>query len=419
MKVLGLSCSPRGGTIKGERLSSIIKQCKYNDEITRTIYDLGNNKKICNSEALLMSAMYGVTEEKVGFDIVHLNKTRCDEIDIDKYKGLIVASPVYFGDRSSLAENFINTFQQKSNHSFSNKVVGVVSSGAKRNGGQETTIVYMLSDFLNRGAIIVGNGPPTAQYGGTGWGGNIGSIIDDDFGLKTSKGTGYQVAKLVKTISTSDISLDNQIRILFLITKNSKDKVYANIIKHLPFSNSVNLDICDITESKIKSCLACPICPNGNIDEKYTCIIQNDDIAEIHNRITSADCIVISSYDGSSLQTKDVFQSFIERTRFIRRNHFELSNKLFSYFGYTKSILDIKPFRIMSSFLRHNMFSIGPYYVRLSDKFETIKKQDYTKRLEKMTVLSKTYRSINNIDNEYTPVGYEDAGHEKEMAYRD
>ena len=77
------------------------------------------------------------------------------------FDGVILSTPVYFGSCSSGIRNFILDFD------LADKAVGCLSVGAKRNGGQETAILQALHLAATKGAVITGNGPPTAQYGGT------------------------------------------------------------------------------------------------------------------------------------------------------------------------------------------------------------------------------------------------------------
>jgi len=420
MKVLGLSSSFRGGKISEDKMKDIVLSQKTFDDMVETIYELGNSKRICNSEALLLSAMFGAKEEGVDIKIVHLTKKW--NLDINDFDGVIVSTPVYYGDRSSYANDFIRYFGSGETV-FDKKVAGVVSVGAKRNGGQETTNIYMLNDFLSRGALITGNGPPTAQYGGTGWAGNLGSIIDDDFGLKTSMGTGRQVAKFTK-ILLDQTKMDIDTNILFLVTKSDKKKEFVKMLMRKFHDDN----ILDITDYKIERCLACPVCPNGNIDDEYTCAIKEDkdDMVYIHKQILNSDCLVIASYRGPD-ETEDMFQTFLERSRFIRRNHFELSDRPYSYFGITNNHMDLLHLRVMSSFLRHNMITTGPFYrlfapegfSNTTEAIQNISLDDYKKNLKRISYKTKLYRMSHLIESKYIPVGYEDAEHGKETAYRD
>jgi len=421
LQVLGFISTLRS-RITSKLFYSVLQQADTYERIIQIIYKLGCDQKIANSEALLLAAMFGAKEAgaecsliklKDYFSLVDDQSTKSkDLIDLIKdANGFILSTPVYFGDRSSFLADLIKILKksQKDTLPLNNKAVGIVSVGAKRNGGQETTNIYALWECLELGACIVGNGPPTSQYGGTGWAGNVGAIIDDNFGFMTSKGTGRRVALLSHTLNL--VRKPKNVRILFLVTRSDNNEIFIKTIKNLPFSSNVILDVLDITKMKIKRCHACSICPKENLgSNSYGCIIKDDDMQLIYNYLIQADCIVLAHYQGPNAGP-DKFQIFMERTRFIRRNNFELANWAFSYFGFTNSFTDIFPLRVMTSFLRHNLFIIGPFYVRYIDKdnfySETIPLELYIQRLESFTYKTKFFRE-KEIDNhlQYIPVGY-------------
>lgn len=388
MKVIGVVTSPRYGKVTPELLKDIVQS----ENIMDTIYEIGYKGKVSNSEALLLAAMWGAHKEGAEVELVYPGD------EVSEFDGVVLSTPVYFGDRSSLLHDFI-----RNNH-LHDKAVGVVSSGAKRNGGQETTNIYALYDCLDKGALITGNGPPTAQYGGTGWAGNKTAIVDDDFGIKTSYGTGTQVAKLARVVEAPECS--EKPNILFVkVTKDEVDLSFADMFE------DVNVGIFDITPYNIRRCVACPVCPNGDLSNDYKCIITNDDMIYIRDPIVKSDCIVfVSGTDDTK------FQVFIERTRFIRRDHFELSERVYSSISKTTSVTDILPLRIMTNMLRQNMFGL-PFF-KYFQGHTNVPVNEYVRMLEKYTRKSVTARRLSGIDLEYTAVGYEDAKI-NEKAYRD
>jgi multimeric flavodoxin WrbA len=404
------------------------------DDVLEFIYKLGGDQKISNSEALVLAAMYGAREVGLKTGILrlndHLSLVGSEPKDPESLKnvmehstGFVMSSPVYFGDRSSLIADlikFVREVDPRTKLSLDNKAVGMVSVGAKRNGGQETTNIYALYDCMNLGACIVGNGPPTSQYGGTGWGGKIGTIIDDNFGLNTSKGTGRRVA-LLSTVLNMPLK-SSPIRILFVVTRADTRGKFIGKIKSLSFSNDVEVDVLDLSNLTIKRCLACPICPAGDLDKLYTCVIppssqagEKDDMELIHSRLIKADCIILSHYSGADAGP-DKFQVFMERTRFVRRNDFELGDRAFSAFIATSNLDDIYSLRFMTSFLRHNLFIIGPFYRLLQDpqanvSFENFSSVTFTRRVEEFTKKSRLAREarVNKFHSNYEPIGYFDS----------
>jgi multimeric flavodoxin WrbA len=417
--------------VKSEVFERLLASFSLFDDVLGVIYKLGGDHRISNSEALLLAAMYGSHEVGVRTKFLRLNDhfplfdSRPNDPDalngvLDKTNGLLLSSPVYFGDRSSLIADLIRFFRDSGGDSrfpLDGKAVGTLSVGAKRNGGQETTNVYALYDCLDLGACVVGNGPPTSQHGGTGWAGNIGAIIDDNFGLSTSKGTGRRVGLLCKVLNLANTSVP--VRVLFLVTRSDREGRFIEKIKNLPFSGDVETDILDLSDVSIKRCLACPICPGGALDKEYTCIIpresakgEKDDMRLIHSHLIKADCIVLAHYSCADAGP-DRFQTFMERTRFIRRNNFELADRMFSIFMETDSLTDIYPLRFMTSFLRHNLFIVGPFYRALQKPgeksvHENIPSQAFAKRIEAVTRKSRYARdiSLNRFGSTYEPVGY-------------
>lgn len=387
MKIIGVVTSPRYGKITRDEFKEII-EC---DDLENTLYEIIYKGKISNSESLLMASMWGAKQEGAEVEIVYPGDS------VPDFDGVILSTPVYFGDRSSLLHKFIRETNLK------DKAVGVVSCGAKRNGGQETTNIYALYDCLDKGSIITGNGPPTAQYGGTGWAGNKTAILNDDFGIKTSYGTGKQVAKLAKVVVAKECEEKPTITFI-IVSEDNIDLSFTNYFKNF------NIQVVDITKVCIKRCIACPICPNGNLSNDYKCII-NDDMKKVREPLKNSDCIIFVS-SGDDIY----FQVFIERTRFIRRNHFELAERVYSSISNTNSVTDILPLRVMTNMLRQNMFGL-PFYKELNG-FSNISMESYIKIIEKFTKKSMTMRKESGIDFEYTAVGYEDAKID-EKAYRD
>ncbi|NIA16626.1 MAG: flavodoxin family protein, partial [Nitrospiraceae bacterium] len=111
--------------------------------------------------------------------------------------GLIVGSPVYFGNMSALCKAFLDRcgMFRKGGFKLRNKVAGVLAVGGARNGGQELTIRSIQTALMCQDMVIVGNGPPSARIGATLW--NQGdSIAEDDFGTETAENLGRRVAEL-------------------------------------------------------------------------------------------------------------------------------------------------------------------------------------------------------------------------------
>jgi multimeric flavodoxin WrbA len=117
--------------------------------------------------------------------------------------GIIIGTPVYFGNMSSLCKAFLdrcNVFR-KNNFALSNKVAGVVAVAGGRNGGQEQTIRSVQTCLYGQEMIIVGDGRPTAHWGGTVWNKEKDDISGDDVGLASVRNLGRRVAEVARRLA--------------------------------------------------------------------------------------------------------------------------------------------------------------------------------------------------------------------------
>ncbi len=328
---------------------------------------LGREKKISNSEGCAIAATFGALETDVDISYFRLNnhfsknsKTRnLDKIYevFRKADGVIFALPVYFADRSSLFHEFIRDLEKRE-IDLSEKVFGFLSVGAKRNGGQETTNLFAMHNMAELGGLVVGNGPPTSQLGGTAVGGNIGSMESDYFGIMTSQGTGLKVAETTKVLKKGKKNLAKNAKITFLILQEKDSMIQSYINSLIDDLNSENIDfnVINLNDYNIDRCCACDICPSGDEKANYKCIRNKDDMKLIHDRIVDNDGIILSglcSKDTTNLES--VYQKFIERTRYLRRDNFRLTNVLSASLSLNEvGTNDLFNIRSMASFIRHN-----------------------------------------------------------------
>lgn len=118
--------------------------------------------------------------------------------------GLIIATPVYFGNMSSLCKAFLERLMacRKANFALSNKVAGVVAVGGARNGGQEQTIRSVHTSLFGQEMIIVGDGRPTAHWGGAVWNDkDKPDVTADEFGLASVRNLGRRVAEVALCVA--------------------------------------------------------------------------------------------------------------------------------------------------------------------------------------------------------------------------
>jgi multimeric flavodoxin WrbA len=344
---------------------------------------------------------------------------------IFKAHGIILASPVYFGDRSSVANKLL---QLSGIHNLiENKIFGAASVGAKRNGGQETAIVYGLFEAINQNALVVGNGPPTSQYGGTAVGGKKGDVIRDLWGLETSYGTGRRVAHVSKLlIEGSKGRLERPVRVLVLITMDDKKQVLFSFFKdYLKRAKSqfpnVQFILENVLDSNIYRCLGCDTCPAGDrlpvgqtpTKERHAhCVIANpdDSMNRIHELLIDSDGIVIA---GLNVKQHDQlvyrYQALTERTRYIRRGNFELTNKVVIAFSMNQIEARINPLhslKTVTSYIRHNTIIHKPIEAYMSEEnilYEGMK--DLIHFLQYTEKIAKGKNEVEPLSNEYVTKG--------------
>jgi multimeric flavodoxin WrbA len=198
--------------------------------------------------------------------------------------GIILGSPVYFGDRSSVANKFM---QLTNKHKYlKNKVFGMIGVGAKRNGGQETTCIYGIYDALMQEAICVGNGPDTSQYGGTVVAGDLHSTNGDTSGLDRCIELGQRVASIATILRYGRQTISNRkrLKIKILISMDTPDRHYQNIVRRYfaGYTRMHEIDIINLIDYDIDRCVACSACPSRN--------------AKHYNNIEVLKCIKIRRY---------------------------------------------------------------------------------------------------------------------------
>jgi multimeric flavodoxin WrbA len=336
------------------------------------------NKGLSNSEVALAAALWAAHQSNV--DIEHLSlpeyfpasgQTRnldCLKEKLIAADGLLISGPVYFGDRGSLAHSLINLIRRDSQlrEQLQGKIYAGIAVGAKRNGGQETTLIYQMSDMINLGLLAVGNdSDTTSQYGGTGHAGDVGTMPKDSYGLQTSIGTGRRIASVIRKLSYRR-EIKGKIKILFLILQERKNEVQAKIDQLLKlFKNDVEATIINITDKNILRCLACDFCPTHiDVDEVYRCVINSskDDLKSLHEELLHHDVIVpITLSVNDNHELVDNYQTFIERTRYLRRGDYVFSNQLVAPIVFEEvGVRENYSIRMMTSMIRHHTVMSKP-----------------------------------------------------------
>jgi len=416
--VLVICASIRSSGKKGSEIISLVSKEESAAKVLEAYRALDKRalSKYCNSE--IMSGIAMAAAKSAGADVDYFSLRRLFKVDdalripkdksvglddemfyidttsikkdvlsnlikkVERADSIILASPVYFGDRSSIADHFLKLLHDRD--LIKGKAFSTISIGAKRNGGQETANVYALYDAISMGGLGLGNGPKTSQYGGTCVGGDRGDILDDDYGIETTIGTGRRSAQVANILrlsrGLSDVKAPlAKIGVIIMADNANKDiqKNTEDALSRLE-SSSVKFEIVNLIDHKVEKCLGCNICPYPpmvNIGSKgktslgktdYSCIIDNgrDSVEVVRESLKEMKgLIVVGVSDDKVDNLVDQYQSFTERTRFIRRNNFEWMNTVFTSLVFKEvgsSRDNLFGLRSTTSYLRHNTMATSP-----------------------------------------------------------
>jgi len=191
LKIVGISCSPREAKTTATALSICLDAARAVDPaVTTELIELARRN-------------IGV------FDPADPKATQGDFVELiprlsdPTVAGIIVGTPVYFGNMTSLCKAFLDhcmAFRQQS-FALSGKVGGIVAVGAARNGGQELAIQSVQVALMCQEMVIVGDGRPSAHFGATLVNTND-DISKDEFGIGTAKNLGRHVAETALRLAT-------------------------------------------------------------------------------------------------------------------------------------------------------------------------------------------------------------------------
>ncbi|WP_319541313.1 NAD(P)H-dependent oxidoreductase [uncultured Pseudodesulfovibrio sp.] len=433
MKILGFTCSNRA--VFGDQdlleIVSLLKEKESKEELWFYLRGLVEDKSVrpkapSNSELGLLAAAWSALGKGVEFEAVslkHLFARSCTEAtgllvekmaDVD---AIIVSTPVYFGDRSSLVQQLVDTIgrDDRLKALAKNKIFGGIAAGAKRNGGQETTLIYLILDMMEQGVLAVGNdSTTTSQYGGTIHAGDSGSAVLDQYGMNTAMGVGARVGSLVKAFEPR-LCIAGDPKILFLILQDS-DSVAERHVKKMMDSLGDNASVIDCTKETIQHCKACSFCPSEySPDEEYSCVIKSKDcMNELHERLIDNDVIipvVYCSKDKNSVVS--AYQCFMERTRYIRRSDYSLSNTLIAPLVLTElGVQESFHMRMITSLIRHHTVihkaMVGYYQngVLLNAEQQSYEFDDVVQQAKRVGAGRLLAGSRGGSDVIYNPVGY-------------
>jgi len=195
IRIVGISCSPR----KGKTTAASLRVCleaaqKVDTRIDVELIELAG-MKIDGSLAAGLPLEPGQKD-----DFPRLVPKLSDP----RVAGIIIGTPVYFGNMTSLCKAFLDRFIafRKNNFALSNKVAGVLAVGGARNGGQEVTIQSVQAALFCHEVMLVG-GKPKAHQGATLWNAYNDDITKDEFGIATARQLGVRVAEAALKITAA------------------------------------------------------------------------------------------------------------------------------------------------------------------------------------------------------------------------
>ncbi len=146
----------------------------------------GNTKKMANYVA------EGVKKEKVEVILKPVSEIKPE--DLLNYEGIIIGSPTYYGGAAAPIRDLIDK-SVKFHGKLEGKVGGAFTSSGCIGGGNETTILSILTAMLIHGMIIQGTSDDD-HYGPVAIG------APDKRAKANCVALGERVAKLVKKLST-------------------------------------------------------------------------------------------------------------------------------------------------------------------------------------------------------------------------
>jgi multimeric flavodoxin WrbA len=189
VKIVGICCSPRPGMTTFQALQVCLNAAqKASERIDIELIELAG-KRIEGSVAAGVPLPEG---ERDDFPPL------VPKLSAPNVGGIVVATPVYFANMSSLCKAFLERCMafRKRDFALGGKVAGVLAVGGSRNGGQELTIRSVQTALMCQEMIIVGEARPSAHMGGTVWSGTPGGVTEDEFGMNSAKALGRHVAQV-------------------------------------------------------------------------------------------------------------------------------------------------------------------------------------------------------------------------------
>ena len=403
------------------------------DQVYKYLEKNRSEQGLSNSEAGLAAGLWGALQE--GIAVTHVGLSQYFPMNgegrhlatlkehILSADAILISGPVYFGDRGSLVQaliEFISSDTEIKDH-LEGKLYGAIAVGAKRNGGQETQLIYQLIDMCNLNMLAVGNSHKTsAQYGGTIKAGDVGTAWQDDYGLETAIGTGRRIATLLKALNSSkDSVLKDACRIGVLWLQDTPEKHGLKRLQTLLKTTenpSYQFHLIDLTDQQIYRCIACDLCPTHHATAtEYACVInhRNDFFVREHTALVNFDALILAAYSPvNRQQLHSVYQKFMERTRYLRRASYALGDRLTAplIISEINSNQNLH-IRMLTSLIRHHTILNHPL-IAFEHRNELLNTDQFLSNItyfaQQAIALTKARLTMHDIDTDilYNPIGY-------------
>ena len=190
IKILGICCSPRKGMSTATALQVSLEAAKDVDPegIEVELIELGGMKINGNLAA-------GVELEPGERDDF---PSLVPKLSDPKVAGMIIGTPVYFSNMTSLCKAFLDRLIvfRKNDFALANKVAGVVAVGGSRNGGQLLTCESVQGALYGQDMIVVAAGKPTTRCGAAVWSQKGKEVTEDEAGMQAVRDVGRRVAEV-------------------------------------------------------------------------------------------------------------------------------------------------------------------------------------------------------------------------------
>ncbi len=195
IKILGIGCSPRKGMSTAKSLGVALEAAREVDPVRVKV------------ELIELAGM------KINGDLaagVELEPGERDDfprlvpkLTDPKVAGMIIGTPTYFSNMSSLCKAFIDRLIVFRKHDFAlaDKVAGVIAVGGGRSGGQLLAVESVQTCLYCQDMIVVGAGRPTTRCGAAVWNQKDKDVTEDETGMQAVRDVGRRVAELALRMS--------------------------------------------------------------------------------------------------------------------------------------------------------------------------------------------------------------------------